>query len=539
MSTTQVVLYDTTLRDGCQREGLSLSLGDKLKIAQRLDRLGIHYIEGGYPGSNPRDQEFFARARQMTWQHATITAFGSTRYKANRAQDDPNLQALLDSQASVCTLVCKFSEHHVRQVLETTLEENLAMIADSIRFLREHDRRVICDAEHFFDGWRENADYVRACLRAAAEAGAECLVLCDTNGGAFPDEVATMVQQAQQSLPAYTGTFGIHAHNDADLAMANTLAGLQAGAVHLQGTINGYGERCGNANLCSIIPNLVLKLDIPVVSRGQLAQLTESARYVAELANVALDPYGAYVGSSAFAHKAGYHAAGMMKSSTSYQHIDPARVGNDMRILISELSGRRAITSKIEKLGVELAAGQSPAGIVEQVKRLENRGYQFEGAEASLELLIRRQRPDYQAPFELEDFLVVVETHRRRDEVIAEATVKIRVGSETRHTAGEGNGPVNALDAAMRQALEGFYPKLAHIRLTDYKVRVVDAGAGTAATVRVLIECSDGHQTWSTVGSHANIIQASWLALSDSLEYGLLVANGATASVPATTAPAS
>ena len=526
--TSQVELYDTTLRDGVQREGLTLSLEDKLKIAQRLDQLGIHYIEGGYPGSNPRDQEFFARTRAMTWQQATITAFGSTRYKTNRAEDDPNLQALLDTEAAVCTLVCKNSERHVRHVLGTTLDENLAMIGDSIRFLRDHGRRVFYDAEHFFDGWRENAAYARACLRTAAEAGAECLVLCDTNGGMLTEDITAMMGQAIDAVqPGYTGTFGIHAHNDAELAVANSLAAVRAGATHVQGTINGYGERCGNANLCSIIPNLVLKMGLPVVKEEQLAWLTESARFVAELANVALDPHLPYVGHSAFAHKAGYHADGMMKSSTSYQHSDPTLVGNDMRILISELSGRKAIATKLDQLGVELTDGVETSDIVERVKQLEHQGYQFEGAEASFDLLVRRRQADYRRPFELEDFLIVVETHRRREEVIAEATVKIRVGDEVQHTAGHGNGPVNALDDAMRKALLSFYPQLAAIRLTDYKVRVVDAGSGTAATVRVLIESTNGPQTWSTVGSHTNIIQASWQALADSLEYGLLLTTGA------------
>lgn len=525
---SEVELYDTTLRDGCQREGLTLSLEDKLKIAQRLDQLGIHYIEGGYPGSNPRDQEFFARARAMTWQHATVTAFGSTRYKTNRAEDDPNLQALLDTEAAVCTLVCKNSERHVQDVLGTTLDENLAMIADSIRFLRDHGRRVFYDAEHFFDGWLENAAYARDCLRTAAEAGAECLVLCDTNGGMLSEDIAAMVRQAINAVqPGYAGTFGIHAHNDAELAVANSLAAVRAGATHVQGTINGYGERCGNANLCSIIPNLVLKMGVPVVEEEQLAWLTESARYVAELANIALDPHLPYVGHSAFAHKAGYHADGMMKSSTSYQHSDPMLVGNDMRILISELSGRKAIATKLDQLGVELTDGVETSDIVEHVKQLEHQGYQFEGAEASFDLLVRRRQADYRRPFELEDFLIVVETHRRREEVIAEATVKIRVGDEVQHTAGHGNGPVNALDDAMRKALLSFYPQLAAIRLTDYKVRVVDAGSGTAATVRVLIESTNGPQTWSTVGSHTNIIQASWQALADSLEYGLLLTTGA------------
>lgn len=518
---SELELYDTTLRDGCQREGLTLSLEDKLKVAQRLDQLGIHYIEGGYPGSNPRDQEFFERARALKWQQATIVAFGSTRYKTNRADNDPNLQALLDTGTEVCTLVCKNSEHHVRHVLGTTLQENLAMIGESIRFLHGHGRRIFYDAEHFFEGWVENASYAKECLMAAAEAGAECLVLCDTNGGMLTDEISSIVRLVREDLTGYTGTFGIHAHNDIELAVANSLSAVREGVSQIQGTVNGYGERCGNANLCTVIPSLVLKMGIPVVSPSQLALLSESARFVAELANIALDPHLPYVGGSAFAHKAGYHADGMMKSRSSYQHIDPGLVGNDMRILISELSGRKSIATKLDQLGVELEDELEASAILERVKNLEQDGYQFEGAEASFDLLVRRHRSDYRPPFELEDFLVVVETHRRREEVIAEATVKVRVGDKIQHTAGEGNGPVNALDQAMRKALRSFYPQLDDIRLRDYKVRVVDAGSGTAATVRVLIECTNGSRTWSTVGSHANIIQASWHALADGLEFGL------------------
>jgi 2-isopropylmalate synthase len=535
--TVPIELYDTTLRDGVQREGLSFSLEDKLKVARKLDALGVHYIEGGYPGSNPRDQEFFARARASTWQRATIVAFGATRYKGNRAENDPNLQALLDAGTAAVTIVCKSSRFQVREVLGVAPEENLAMIGESVAYLRRHGRRVFHDAEHFFDAWKEDRDYARATLRAAFEAGAEALVLCDTNGGTLPWEVAEIVRAVQDelgsagpgaggaSLGATPGaTVGIHTHNDAELAVANTLAAVQAGAAHVQGTINGYGERCGNANLCAVIPNLQLKLGLDCVTDEQLASLTEASRYVTELANLKPDAHMAYVGASAFAHKAGYHADAMRKNPLSYQHVRPELVGNEGRILISELSGKGAVTSKAESLGLRLGSADAARAVVERVKELESRGYQFEGAEASFELMVRRLDPAYRRPFELVDFLALVETRGGRD-MLAEAMVKIRIGEgtmRTLHTAGEGNGPVNALDAALRKALVELYPEVEEIRLTDYKVRVIDEGSGTAATVRVLLDSSDGEASWSTVGSSANIIEASWLALADSLEYGLL-----------------
>jgi 2-isopropylmalate synthase len=551
--TTRIELYDTTLRDGVQREGLTFSLEDKLKVARRLDALGVHYVEGGYPGSNPRDQEFFARARAMTWQQATIVAFGATRYKGNRAEDDPNLKALLDAGTDAVCIVCKSSRFQVREVLAVSPAENLAMIGESVAFLRRHGRRVFHDAEHFFDAWKEDRDYALATLRAALEGGAEALVLCDTNGGTLPWEVAEIVRAVDAEIGGgATGTsgasragatIGIHTHNDAELAVANTLAAVQAGATHVQGTINGYGERCGNANLCAIIPNLKLKLGLDCVTDAQLAALTETSRYVTELANLKPDAHLAYVGTSAFAHKAGYHADAMRKNPLSYQHVRPELVGNTARILISELSGKGAVASKAESLGLRLGSAEEARAVVERVKELESRGYQFEGAEASFELMVRRLDPSYAAPFELVDFLVLVETRGGRD-MLAEAMVKIRVdgiadgtaegidgagaagaagaaGGRIRHTAGEGNGPVNALDAAMRKALRETFPEVEEIRLTDYKVRVVDEGSGTAATVRVLIDSSDGESSWTTVGSSTNIIEASWLALADSLEYGL------------------
>jgi 2-isopropylmalate synthase len=513
-----VDLYDTTLRDGVQREGLSFSLDDKLKVARKLDALGVRYIEGGYPGSNPRDQEFFARARGMMWQNATIVAFGSTRYKSNRAEDDPNLRALIEAGMSAVTLVCKNSEAHVRDVLGVGLHDNLEMIGDSIAFLKRHGKTVFHDAEHFFDGWKQNREYARACLRAAFDAGAAGLVLCDTNGGTLTVDVAEIVRAVCAEFPGVT--IGIHTHNDAELAVANTIAAVQNGAGHVQGTINGYGERCGNANLCAIIPTLKLKLGIDCITDAQLRSLTEVSRYVTELANLHPDPHMAYVGASAFAHKAGYHADAMRKTPTSYQHIEPEQVGNTGRILISELSGRGAVASKAQALGLDLHSPAQTRQIVERVKELESRGYQFEGAEASFELLVRRLQPGYTPPFELVDFLALVETRGGRD-MLAEAMVKIRVRGQTLHTAGEGNGPVNALDGALRKALEPLYPEIHAIRLTDYKVRIVDEGSGTAAIPRVLIDSSDGTDTWTTVGASTNIIEASWLALADSFEYGL------------------
>lgn len=516
----QIELYDTTLRDGVQREGLSFSLEDKIKIARKLDGLGVRYLEGGFPGSNPRDQEFFAWARRATWQHATIVAFGASRYKDHRAEEDPNLRALVAAGTEVVTIVCKNSALHVREVLGVDLPANLEIIGDSVAFLRRQGKRVFYDAEHFFDGWKLDRDYARACLRTAFGAGADCLVLCDTNGGTLTSEVAEIVRAVYDELGSAV-QIGIHTHNDAELAVANTLAAVQNGATHVQGTINGYGERCGNANLCAVIPNLQLKLGIPCVSEEQLRSLTEVSRFVSEVANLHPDPHMAYVGASAFAHKAGYHADAMRKHTLSYQHIAPELVGNQTRILVSELSGKGAIATKVEQLGLRLGSAAQARQVAERVKQLESRGYQFEGAEASFELMVRRLDPDYAPPFELVDFFVLAETREGRD-MLSEAMVKIRVGSRVLHTAGEGNGPVNALDNALRKALHSTYPHVDEIRLTDYKVRVIDEGSGTAASVRVLIDSSDGVDTWTTVGSSTNIIEASWTALADSFEYGLL-----------------
>ena len=513
----QLSLYDTTLRDGAQTEGISFSTEDKLRITQRLDAYGVHYIEGGFPGSNPKDREFFRRAAEMSWRQARISAFGATRYKDRDVADDPTVAALLACDTPAVTIVAKFSSFQVEAVLETTPEENLAMIRDTVSHLKAAGKEVLVDAEHFYDGFRQDPAYSRACLEAATEAGSDWLILCDTNGGALPDQVdgATRAAREWTEVP-----IGIHMHNDADLAAANTLAGVAAGALQIQGTINGFGERCGNANLTTLIPTLQLKLGHACVTPEQLRQTTELARYVGELANTPPSAFMPYVGHSAFAHKAGYHGSGMRKHAQAYQHVDPSIVGNERRILISELAGRSNIAERARGLGLSTDdAGVSEA--LAAVKDLEERGYQFEGAEASFELLLRRLRSDYRSPFEFVDFLVLAETRGGR-EMLSEAMVKIRVGEEIFHTAAEGNGPVSALDHAARKALERFFPALREMHLVDYKVRILDSASATDASVRVLIQSTDGSREWGTVGSSANIIEASWLALKDSYEYALL-----------------
>ena len=523
---TELQLYDTTLRDGAQQEGISLSVEDKLHITQRLDQLGVHFIEGGWPGSNPKEVEYFQRVQGLTLSHAQLAAFGSTRRAGSRAEDDPNIQALLAVQTPVVTLVGKGWDLHVTRVIETTLEENLAMIQDSVAYLRQHGRRVFFDAEHFFDGFRTNPAYALQVVRAAQEAGTECVVLCDTNGGTLPHQVREIVHQVRQETGA---TLGIHAHSDAEVAVANSLAAIEAGVVQVQGTVNGYGERCGNANLLSIIGNLKLKMGIECITDEQLAKLQETSLFVSQAVNLPSDGSQPYVGASAFAHKGGLHGAAVVKLAESYQHIDPALVGNTKHVLVSELAGRGSINYKLQELGLDMAVPQDSATrLVAQIKELESQGFQFEGADASFELLVLRSLAEYQAPFELVDFLVMVEKRRRAPQaqqngadLLSEATVKVRVGETVLHTAAEGNGPVNALDQALRKALLQFFPGLEVVQLIDYKVRVVNS-AGTGAVVRVLIESSDGEHQWQTVGASTNIIEASWMALVDSLEYWLL-----------------
>jgi 2-isopropylmalate synthase len=527
-----LVLYDTTLRDGAQQEGITLSLEDKRKIARRLDRLGIAYVEGGWPGSNPKDMAFFEQVSTLGLAHATISAFGSTRRAAVAVDDDPNIRALIAAGTRAVAIFGKSWDLHVLRVLHTSLDENLRMIADSVRHLKKNGREVIYDAEHFFDGYRANPDYALRTLAAAAEAGAGVLVLCDTNGGSLPSTVSSVVAAVRQ---ATTTPLGVHAHNDGEMAVANSLVAIEAGVVHVQGTINGYGERCGNANLCSIIPALQLKMGHDCIGDDALRELAETAYYVSEVVNLSPDPQQPYVGRSAFAHKGGMHVNALVKCEQSYQHVDPARVGNRRRVVVSELAGKSNIAYKTEEFGLaDAAGGAETAQVLSRIKELENQGFQFEGAEGSLELLIRRARLDYRPPFELLDFHVLIQDGGNNGGVgpgmSAQATVKVRVGEQSIHTAADGNGPVNALDVAVRKALLPFYPRLETVHLTDYKVRILDGGAGTQAQTRVLIESTDGHRAWTTVGSSANIIEASWQALADSLEYALL--NGAGADLP-------
>ncbi len=520
-----VVLYDTTLRDGTQGENIVLSLADKLRVARMLDEYGMPYVEGGWPGSNPKDVEFFAAAKAIRWQRAKLAAFGSTRHRGNRPDADPNLRELVAAETPVVTLFGKSWLLHVIEVLGATPAENLDMIAESIAFLVERGREAVYDAEHYFDGYRSDASYALATLRAARQAGARSLVLCDTNGGTLTDELLRIVGETRAALEADPGappvTWGIHTHNDAELAVANSVAAVQAGIRHVQATINGYGERCGNANMVSVLANLALKTDLPLVPAGggELAELTTLSRAVAEIANVTPNDYQPFVGRSAFAHKGGVHGAAVAKVERSYQHVDPGLVGNRGRLVVSELGGRANTQIRAEQLGHQLE-GLDPRELSKVIKQLEADGLAFEGAEASFELLIRRRTAGYVAPFRIVDFTVLVEQREGR-ELLAEATVKVQVEGEVLHTAADGNGPVNALDAALRKALRAFYPQLDGVHLVDYKVRILDGNAATAARTRVVIDSADAARTWSTMGSDTNIIAASAAALADSLEYAI------------------
>jgi 2-isopropylmalate synthase len=517
-----VRIYDTTLRDGTQREGLSLSAVDKIRIARLLDGLGVAFIELGWPGSNPKDAEAFERARDVEWQNAALTAFGSTRRAGCSPDADPQVGALLATRASVCTIFGKSSLLHVNEVLRISPEENLRMIAETVGYLVENGRRVVYDAEHFFDGYREDPDFAMETLRAAASAGAEAIVLCDTNGGTLPWEIE---QRVGAVVAALGKPIGIHAHDDAGCGVANSIAAVRAGATHVQGTLNGYGERCGNANLCAIVPNLELKMGKRCLREGALAELTHVAWTTAEIANLAPDAHAAYVGRSAFAHKGGVHVAAIRRHPRAYEHVDPALVGNKTRVVVSELSGRGNLLAKAEEFDVTLEAGATSA-VLRDVKEREARGFAFEAAEASVALMMRRESAGYTAPFELVDYKVIV-GQREREEAFSEATIKIRVQGEIVHTAAEGSGPVGALDAALRKALAGAYPEIAGIRLDDYKVRILDSLAGTAAIVRVMIDTTFGEERWSTVGASPNVLEASWLALADGIEYGLALARAA------------
>jgi 2-isopropylmalate synthase len=520
-----VYLYDTTLRDGSQAEDVNFSVEDKVRVARKLDQFGVHYIEGGWPGSNPRDVEFFREMKKVSLKKARLAAFGSTRKAKLKVTQDPSLKALVSSGARVATIFGKTWDLHVLKALKTTLGENLAMIEESVAFLGKHLDEVVYDAEHFFDGFKANPDYALQTILAAEAAGADCIVLCDTNGGTLPHEIEEIIAQVKRVIAT---PFGIHAHNDAEVAVANSVAAVRMGAVQVHGTINGYGERCGNANLCSLIPTFKLKLGIDCVSDENLARLRELSRYVDELANLPHRKRQPYIGDSAFAHKGGVHVDAVTKHSVTYEHIRPELVGNRRRILVSDMAGKSNIIEKAAELGIGLNKNSPElAAILRKVKELENEGFEFEGAEGSLELLMLRAGHNYESVFSIFDridYRVLTEKRKVDPHPVSEATVTVEVGGYVEHTAAWGNGPVNALDKALRKVLPKYFPGkgIENMRLLDYKVRVLTAAEGTAARVRVLIESGDGKNKWGTVGVSENVIEASWQALVDSIEYKLL-----------------
>lgn len=516
----KIVIYDSTLRDGAQAEGISFTVNDKLRIVRKLDEFGVDYIEAGNPGSNPKDLEFFQKVVRLKLKTARLAAFGSTRRAGITAEQDTNIQALLGANTSVVTVFGKTWDFHVTEIIKTTLEENLNMIRDTLSYLKSQGREVIFDGEHFFDGYWNNEAYALECLRTAAQAGADALVLCDTNGGAFPMDLSSVVSKVtkQFSIPV-----GIHCHNDGGMAVANSLMAVEAGAVHVQGTINGYGERSGNANLCTIIPNLQLKRGLGCIPEEQMENLSAVSRYVSELANLAPNERDPYVGRCAFAHKGGMHIDAIRKNPLSFEHIQPCTVGNERRILMSEVSGRSTILKRIQEITPWVDKNSSETQyLMDELKRLEHEGYQFEGAEISFELLVRRVLGKDTQFFNVKDFRVLCEEHWQ-DDNSASAIIKLQVDGVEEVSAAEGDGPVNALDRALRKALQVFYPELDKMRLTDYKVRVLDTGKATAAKVRVHIESTDGEKVWGTVGVSTNIIEASWTALVDSIEYFLYI----------------
>jgi len=516
----QVVAYDSTLRDGAQAQGVSFTVEDKLKIVQRLDELGIGYIEAGNPGSNPKDLEFFEQVSALKLKHAKIIAFGSTRKVGAIAAEDRNLQSLLLANTNAVAIFGKSWDYQVTDILRTSLEENLNMIADTVAFLASQGKEVVFDAEHFFDGYKANASYAMQTLQAAADAGASVLCLCDTNGGTFPNEVSEITETV---VSRFKLKVGIHCHNDCEMAVANSIAAVQAGAVQVQGTMNGIGERCGNANLCSIIPNLQLKLGLNCIPRGNMAELTSAARFVSEVANMTFNDKAPYVGNDAFSHKGGMHIDAVSKNPISYEHINPEQIGNVRHILVSEVAGRSALLAKINAVDPALSKDSPETKrILEHLKSLEHEGYQFESAESSFELLVMRLLGKHEPFFRLKEYKV--STHApSADGVNSSATVRIAVGDEEEITTGVGDGPVNALDKAVRKALERFYPAIKDVKLIDYKVRVLDSDKATAAKVRVLIESADQHASWTTVGVSTDIIDASWRAMLDAIEYKLML----------------
>jgi 2-isopropylmalate synthase len=516
----KITLYDTTLRDGTQAEDISFSFEDKIRIAEKLDALGIHYVEGGWPGSNPKDMQFFEKVKSIQLKDAKIVAFGSTRRAGNKPEDDANLKALLDSGVEVVTIFGKSWDMHVKDALKISLDENLELISSSLSYLKKRLGEVFYDAEHFFDGYKANPDYAMNTLRAAREGGADCIILCDTNGGTLPSELEEILKKIGTSLDC---PLGIHTHNDSDVAVANTLAAVKMGINHIQGTINGLGERCGNANLNSIIPNLKLKMGLECVSDDQLRKLRETSRFVVELANLSHNKHQPYVGNSAFAHKGGIHVSAVLKKPETYEHIKPELVGNHQRVLVSDLSGRSNILYKAKAFGIDVdSKDKALQKILGELKVLENQGFQFEGAEASFELLMRKAKGNEPKFFDLIGFRVIDEKRKENEPPLSEATIMIKVGGHVEHTASVGNGPINALDNALRKALEKFFPELEKVGLIDFKVRVLSAGEGTAASVRVLIESGDGKDKWGTVGVSQNVVEASWQALVDSINYKLL-----------------
>jgi len=520
MKGSKIVIYDTTLRDGTQAEDISFSVQDKIRIALPLDEMGIDYIEGGWPGSNPKDMSFFREVRNYSFKKATITAFGSTARARTAPEVDPNLKALLAAKTKAVTIFGKSWDIHVRDALRITLSQNLGLIRDSLKFLKNSVPIVFYDAEHFFDGFKNNPEYALATLLAAVEAKVDAIVLCDTNGGTLPHEIFEMVNIVRGKIPL---PLGIHAHNDAEAAVANTIMAVQAGVQHVQGTINGYGERCGNANLCSVIPNLQFKLKRPCLAEEQIAKLVDVSRFVAELANLQPDKHQPYVGVSAFAHKGGVHVSAIEKNPQTYEHLNPEKVGNRRRVLISDLAGKSNILQKAAEYKIDLHRKDPlTQEILNTLKEMENQGFQYEGAEASFELLMKKALGIQKKYFELLGFRVLSEKFKEDQAPISEATIMIKVGGRIEHTAATGNGPVNALDNAIRKALEKFYPQLSEMELIDYKVRVLTAGQGTGAKVRVLIESGDHQDKWGTVGVSENVIEASWQALVDSITYKLL-----------------
>ncbi len=514
-----IKIYDTTLRDGTQGESVAFSVQDKIRVARKLDDLGVHYIEGGWPGSNEKDAQFFQRAAEQTWNSARITAFGSTALAKNKPEEDPNIRSLLDAATPAVTIFGKSWDFHVHSALKTTLERNCELIRDSVAYLKSKGREVIYDAEHFFDGLAANPDYAMRTLRAAEEGGADIIVLCDTNGGTLTDRLRDAIRRVQSVIKL---PLGIHCHNDSELAVANSLAAVECGIVQVQGTINGYGERCGNANLCSIIPNLEIKMGHSAIGAEKLKLLTNTSKFISQIANLPHRKDLPFVGESAFAHKGGVHVSAVMKDATTYEHIHPENVGNARRVLVSELSGKSNLLYKANEMNLDIGEQEEklrPA--LNRIKKLENQGYEFESAEASVRVLMETALNGEREFFAIDNFRVFTDMHRT-GEVTSEATVKIRVGDKSVHTVAEGDGPVHALDKALRAALNEFYEPLRSVRLTDYKVRVLEGAQGTASKVRVYIQQSDGEENWTTVGVSENILEASYLALADSIRYKLL-----------------